>query len=210
MTERKRFDSLGGGLLDERFARQIELGKELQAALAAGDKQRQIELASQIAANSREVQAVLTARRDAMTATIERARTIIDDEERSIRFCEAFALCAETQALALDRFGEDAIANQAVDHKHTIVAALDAIGSSGRSALARLLAHPHPAVRASAGAHLLNAGIMRGHVVQILQDIEKSESGCAGWTAFWALSPHDHGAWLTGEVGAGRSQDSPN
>jgi hypothetical protein len=119
-------------------------------------------------------------------------------------FCEAFAICSETQALAFDRFGGGAMADQAVDHKHTIVAALDAIGPHGRSTLARLLAHPDLAVRASAAAHLLNAGLMREQVIPILQDIEKREGGCAGWTAFWALSPHDHGAWLTGEAGANR------
>lgn len=193
---------LGEHMLDKRFARQLELGEALKVAVAAGDKQRQIELAPQIVAATKEVQTVLTARRAAMTTAIQGARATLNDEERASRFCEAFAICAETQALILDRFGGGAIADQAIDNKHTIAAALDAISPHGRSALARLLAHPGPAVRASAGAHLLNAGLMREQVIPILQDIESREGGCAGWTAFWALSPHDHGAWLTGEAGA--------
>jgi len=82
--------------------------------------------------------------------------------------------------------------------KHAIVAALDAIAPGRRVALARLLASPFAGVRASAGAHLLNANLLRERVVPLLQEIEKTVAGSAGWTAFWALSPNDHGAWLTG------------
>jgi hypothetical protein len=195
-------ERLGKPVLDERFARQLELAEALKAAIAAGDKQRQIELANQIAANTREVKTVLTARRGAMMTAIDRARTTSNDEERANRLCEAFAICAETQALTLDRFGGGAIVDQAIDHKHIIAAELDAIRPAGRSVLARLLVHSDPNVRASAAAHLLNGGLMRDQVIPILQDIERREGGCAGWTAFGALSPHDHGAWLTGEAGA--------
>jgi hypothetical protein len=109
---------------------------------------------------------------------------------------EAFAVCALGEVVAHDDFADHETASRAVALKHRIVAGLDAIGGGCRPALERLLDSPFAGVRASAGAHLLNAGLRRERAVPILQQIEKEVASSAGWTAFWALAPDDHGTWL--------------
>ena len=57
---------------------------------------------------------------------------------------------------------------------------------SGRVALARLLDHPDPGVRASAGAYLID--MMPDRVVPVLRQIEERNKGSsAGFSAHWVL-----------------------
>jgi len=200
---RKLFED---GPTDPRVRAKLSLLEELKAAVARGDTKEQLEIGRKLAANAKEIQTAEAEQRAKMRAAIEQAQTAPSADERVANLCVAFAVCAETQHRAHDLFGNGETIARAVEHKHTIVAALDASAPQGRLVLAKLLDHPNAGVRASAGAHLLNANLMRQQVVPILQEIEKSDSDSAGWTAFWALSPSDHGAWLTGEAGASRKQ----
>jgi hypothetical protein len=192
------------GPTDPRILARLTLLEELQVAVAKGDTKEQLELGRKLAANAKEIQAAEAEQRAMMLAAIGEAQTALDPDDRAAKLCAAFALCAEVQHNARDSFGGGEAVTRAVEHKHGIVAALDAITPQGRLRLAKLLDHPNAGVRASAGAHLLNANLMRERVVPILQEIEKNDDDSAGWTAFWALSPNDHGAWLTGEAGANR------
>jgi hypothetical protein len=66
-----------------------------------------------------------------------------------------------------------------------IVKGLDAFGS-GRAALAVLFDHPDAAVRASAGAYLVD--LMPDRVVPMLRTIEeRNDASCALFRAHWAL-----------------------
>ena len=186
---------------DTRVQMRRALRVELEAARAAGDGEKEREIAGKLAALTKDIQAALAEQRAAMVASIERVQGATDDEVRVARLVDAFATCALTQITAYHDFGDDETVDRAIELKHAIAASLDAIAPGRREALAELLDSPFAGVRASAGAHLLNANLLRERVVAILQEIERTVAGSAGWTAFWALSPDDHGAWLTGETG---------
>ena len=187
---------------DKRVLTKFDLLEELEAAMASGNAKKQNDIAGKLAAVTKEIQAAEAEQRAAMLASIDRARDAADDETRVAKLCQAFELCCLMQVVSNDDFGGGETVERAIEYKHAIAAALDAIALGRRSALAALLESPFAGVRASAGAHLLNAHLLRERVVPILQEIERNVSGSAGWTAFWALSPDDHGAWLTGEARA--------
>ena len=187
---------------DKRVLMKFDLLEELEAAMASGNSKKQNDIARKLAALTKEIQTAEAEQRAAMLAAIDRARDAADNEARVRKLCQSFELCCLMQVVSNDDFGGGETVDRAIDHKHAIAAALDAIAPGRRSALAALLESPFAGVRASAGAHLLNANLLRERVVPILQEIERSVSGSAGWTAFWALSPDDHGAWLTGEASA--------
>jgi hypothetical protein len=187
---------------DKRVLMKFDLLEELEAAMASGNMKKRNEIGRKLAAITKEIQTAEAEQRAAMIAAIDRARDTADDEARVAKLCQAFELCCLMQVVSNDDFGGGETVDRAIEHKHAIAAALDAIALGRRSALAALLESPFAGVRASAGAHLLNANLLRERVVPLLQEIEQNVSGSAGWTAFWALSPNDHGAWLTGEASA--------
>jgi hypothetical protein len=187
---------------DKRVLTKFELLEELETAMASGNSKKQNEIAKKLASITKEIQTAEAEQRAAMLAAIDRAHDASDNEARVAKLCQAFELCCLMQVVSNDDFGGGETVDRAIDHKHAIAAALDAIAPGRRSALAALLESPFAGVRASAGAHLLNADLLRERVVPLLQEIERNVSGSAGWTAFWALSPDDHGAWLTGEAHA--------
>ena len=182
---------------DQRVQTKLALLDELEAARAAGDATKEREIGGKLAAITKEIQAAAVEQRALMVAAIEHAQGAADDDTHVARLVDSFATCALTQITAHHDFGDQETVDRAIEMKHAIVAALDAIAPGRRVALARLLTSPFAGVRASAGAHLLNANLLRERVVPLLQEIEKTAAGSAGWTAFWALSPNDHGAWLT-------------
>ena len=184
------------GPSDERARARDALIDELDAAIAARNASREAAIATRLAAITKALQAAAAEQRAAMLAAVERAEAAHDDEPRVALLLEAFSICTLGEIVAHDDFADHETARRAVEYKHRIVAALDAIGEGRRAALERLLDSPFAGVRASAGAHLLNAGLQRERVVPLLQLIEKEVSSSAGWTAFWALAPDNHGAWL--------------
>jgi hypothetical protein len=181
---------------DQRARERDALLDELDAAIVAHNTSREAATAARLAAVTKALQAAAAEQRAAMLAAVERAEAASDDEMRVTLLLDAFTVCALGEIVAHDDFADHETATRAVAYKHRIVAALDAIGSGHREALERLLESPFVGVRASAGAHLLNAGLARKRVVPMLQKIEKDVGSSAGWTAFWALAPDDHGAWL--------------
>jgi hypothetical protein len=184
------------GPSDERARERNALVEELEAAIVAQNAGQEAALATKLAAVTKALQAAATEQRAAMQAAVERAETASDDELRVTLLLDAFSVCALGEIVAHDDFADYETARRAVEYKHRIVAGLDAIGSGRRAALEQLLESPFAGVRASAGAHLLNAGLRRERIVPLLQNIEKEVSSSAGWTAFWALAPDNHGAWL--------------
>lgn len=187
---------LKAGPTDQRVLAKHALTEELDAALAAGDAATQCIVAAKLAAAARAVHAAQAEQRAAMAAALERVHAARDDDMRIAKLVQAFETCALIQVTAEDDFDDSETANRAIAHKHAIAATLDAIGNGRRDALASLLDSPFAGVRASAGAHLLNTGLLRERVIALLQKIERDVAGSAGWTAFWALSPDHHGAWL--------------
>lgn len=181
---------------DQRVRDRAQLLVALDTAVSRGEARRQIELGRRLAATAKAIQEAEAEQRAALDAALDRAASARHGEERVQRLVEAFTTGALIQVVAEDDFGDQETVDRAIEMKHTIAAALDAIGRGQRQALAALLDSPFAGVRASAGAHLLNAGIMRERVVPLLQEIEKDVWGSAGWTAFWALAPDDHGPWL--------------
>lgn len=184
---------------DQRVRERDALVSELDAAIAARNASKEAALAAKLAAVTQALQAAAAEQRAAMLAAVERAEAASDDEMRVALLLDAFSVCALGEIVAHDDFADHETASRAVEYKHRIVAALDAIAGGQRAALERLLTSPFAGVRASAGAHLLNAGLRRERVVPMLQQIEKEVTSSAGWTAFWALAPDDHGTWLDAE-----------
>ena len=184
------------GPSDQRARERDALSDEIDAAIAARSTSKAAALATKLAVVTKVLQAAAVEQRAAMQAALERAESASDDEMRVARLLDAFIICALEEVVAHDDFADHETARRAVEYKHRIVAALDAIPGGGRTALERLLENPFAGVRASAGAHLLNAGLRRERVVPMLLQIEKDIASSAGWTAFWALAPDDHGAWL--------------
>lgn len=196
---------LEAGPSDPRVMQRRALLDELEKAMARGSAKRLKEVGQKLAAIEHDILAAEREQRAAMKDAVERAMAAPDDAARVTKLCDAFEICALTEIVAQDDFDDAETVDRAVEHKHAIVAALDAMAPGQRAAIAVLLDSPFAGVRASAGAHLLNAGLMRERVVPMLQEIEENLSGSAGWTAFWALSPDDHGAWLTKKEDAGES-----
>jgi hypothetical protein len=195
-------DMVEGEPSDTRVQEEFALLDALERALARGSAKKQNEIAKNLAAKEKEVRAAEAEQRDAMAAVVDRALRATGDAARVKKLVDAFEICALGQIIAHDDFHDDDTVDRAIEHKHRIVAALDAIGTGKRAALARLLKSPFAGVRASAGAHLLNANLLREQIVPLLQEIERDVIGSAGWTAFWALSPDDHGDWLIEEADA--------
>lgn len=185
------------GPTDQRVIEQDALIEQLEAAMRRGHSRKCDEIAKKLAANEKRIRAAEAEQRAAMEAALDRALGIRDAAKRAQKLVDAFEICALAQIVAQDDFGDDETADRAVAMKHKIVAFLDD-SNEGRRALVRLLESPFAGVRASAGAHLLNANLLRARIVPLLQEIEEKVAGSAGWTAFWALSPDDHGPWLKG------------
>ena len=185
------------GPSDQRVIEEAALLEEAEHAMARGHGKKLNEIGAKLAANAKSIAAARAELREAMAEAAEHAERT-EPSSRVARLLHAFETCALVQVVALDDFGDEAIADLAVEHKHRLVATLDQTAPEGRAVLARLLYSPLAAVRASAGAHLLNAGLMHAETVPILQEIERRVASSAGWTAFWALAPDHHGDWLTG------------
>jgi len=200
---RRRLLNLGPS--DQRVLDKFALLDELEKVLARSSQKKRNDIAQKLAAKEKEIQAAQAEQRAAMIAALDRADSIKDEATRAEKLVDAFEICALAQIVALDDFADDETADRAIEHRHAIVTLLDATGTGRRLALARLLESPFAGVRAAASAQLLNAGLMRERIVPMLQEIEQRVAGSAGWIAFWALSPNDHGAWLDGETNAVKS-----
>jgi hypothetical protein len=188
------------GPSDQRVRERDTLLEQLDAAIAARNPSKEAALGMRLAAMTKALREAEAEQRAAMEAAVARAEAARDDGTRVTLLLEAFVTCALGEIVAHDDFADRETARRAVAHKHRIVAALDAIGRGQRAALERLLESPFAGVRASASAHLLNAGLRHARVVPMLQQIEEEVWGSAGWTAFWALAPDDHGAWIGGDL----------
>jgi len=121
----------------------------------------------------------------AITALIER-RDPVADGERAASLIRGFEFGARLADTLHDEFRDTADGEtKVVRLMDAIVKALDANGSN-RAALAALLDHPDPGVRARAGAYLID--LLPERVVPILCKIEEEARGrSAGFGAHWTL-----------------------
>jgi hypothetical protein len=121
----------------------------------------------------------------AITALLDRHDSVAD-EERVASLIRGFEFGARLADTLHDEFRDTADGEtKVVRLMDAIVKALDTIGS-GRAALATLLDHPDPGVRALAGAYLID--LLPERVGPILRQIEEEARGrSAGFRAHWAL-----------------------
>ena len=121
----------------------------------------------------------------AITALLDRPDSIADDE-RAASLVRGFVFGARLADTLHDEFRDTADGETKVVHlMDAIVKTLDGIGS-GRAALAALLDHPDPGVRAWAGAYLID--LLPERVVPILRQIElKGDGSSASLGAHWTL-----------------------
>jgi hypothetical protein len=121
----------------------------------------------------------------AITALLDRHDPVADDE-RAASLIHGFEFGTRLADTLHDEFRDTADGEtKVVRLMDAIVKALDRIGS-GRAALAVLLDHPDPGVRALAGAYLID--LMPDRVGPVLRQIEENASGrSAGFRAHWAL-----------------------
>jgi hypothetical protein len=109
----------------------------------------------------------------------------ITSVERVASLVCGFEFSAKLMHCLHDELSDTDGCNEIVRLMNQIAATLDTLGS-GRVALAALLKHADPRVRASAGAYLID--VMPDQVVPILHEIdEKSNGSSADFTAHWAL-----------------------
>jgi hypothetical protein len=179
-----------GSWLDEHADKVQALQAEFLAAHEKKDVKRQREIVNELAQLKRELDALGADHRAAMLAQLERAHQAITDDERVAQLVKAFELGAKYTHFAADELGDIDISNEAVDQTNAIANELDAIGSGRRSALAELLDHEDPGVRASAGAYLFKT--MPERAVPVLRAVHEKDAVTSPWsTAHWALSEYD-------------------
>jgi hypothetical protein len=120
-----------------------------------------------------------------ITALLDRHDPVADDE-RAASLIRGFEFGARLADTLHDEFRDTADGEtKVVRLMDAIVIALDRIGS-GRAALAVLLDHPDPGVRALAGAYLID--LMPDRVGPILRQIDETAGArSAGFRAHWAL-----------------------
>jgi hypothetical protein len=121
----------------------------------------------------------------AITALLNRPDPVADDE-RAASLIRGFEFGARLADTLHNEFRDTADGEtKVVRLMDAIVKALDTNGSS-RAALAVLLDHPDPGVRAWAGAYLID--LMPQRVVPILRQIElKGDGSSASFGAHWTL-----------------------
>jgi hypothetical protein len=121
----------------------------------------------------------------AITALIDR-HDLTPDSERAASLIRGFEFGARLADTLHDEFRDTADGEtKVVCLTDAIVKALDTIGR-GRAALAVLLDHPDPGVRALAGAYLID--LLPERVCPILHQVEEEARGrSAGFRAHWAL-----------------------
>jgi hypothetical protein len=120
-----------------------------------------------------------------ITALIDR-HDLAPDSERAASLIRGFEFGARLADTLHDEFRDTAGGEtKVVRLTDAIVKALDTIGR-GRAALAVLLGHSDPGVRALAGAYLID--LLPKRVGPILRQIEEEARGrSAGFRAHWAL-----------------------
>ena len=121
----------------------------------------------------------------AITALLDRHDPAADDE-RAASLIRGFEFGARFADTLHDEFRDTADGEtKVVRLTDAIVKALDRIGS-GRAALAALLDHSDPGVRALAGVYLID--LLPERVSPILRQVEEEARGrSAGFRAHWAL-----------------------
>jgi hypothetical protein len=130
---------------------------------------------------------LLKAKGLAAIAALLKRQGAMTDEQHAASLIRAFEFAAKLEGTLKDELQDIDGANKLVALMDKIANALDAIGP-GRATLAGLLDRPDDRVRASAGAYLLNIGLMPERVLPILHEIEdKGRGDCADFTAYWAI-----------------------
>ena len=120
----------------------------------------------------------------AITALLNRQGAVTEDE-RVVSLVRGFEFGAKLACTLHDELLDVNGETKVLRLVKAIVDRLDTIGS-GRTALAVLLDHPDPRVRAHAGASLVR--LMPDRVLPILREIEeKSDGDSAHFTAYWAI-----------------------
>jgi hypothetical protein len=189
---------------------QFALLTRLDEARARKDKAAQAELARELAVTGAKVSALERDYRAAMAAACKTARAERNDDVRVEKLLDAFELCAQTQALALEAFMDKGCLDIAIKHKRALVADLAAMKPDRLLALGKFLDHPVDNVRASAAAHLHFHELMCERTLAMLNDIAKnSKSIVAHMTAKFAITPAEWRNPPGGEDVAERN-DFPN
>jgi hypothetical protein len=120
----------------------------------------------------------------ALTTLLNR-QDVATEDERVATLVRGFALGSKLACALHDELLDVNGETEVLRLVKAIVDRMDTMGS-GRTALAVLLDHPDPRVRAHAGASLVR--LMPDRVLPILREIEeKSDGDSADFTAHWAI-----------------------
>jgi len=165
------------------------LFEQLQDAHAKNDKKKMLEIGQKLAANTKDIQNIRRKLRNAMVTAVEEARRVVDPQTRVRKLLDAFELCAKTQIIANDHFGDLETQNIAVQQYGAVVEELDTI-PPGRIVLATFLDHSDDGVRVIAAAQLYFRDLMIEKVVPIVKHADERSVGAVGWTAFQAFHMH--------------------
>jgi len=180
-------------IIDERRIEALMRGleavmAELNAATLARDGAAQQPILARMQQIQRQLEAIRIRQDAALTALRDVPETASEDEQVAA-WLKAFVFGAKLKHIRSDVMGEDETNNRVARQTYAIAPLLDRIGTGRRAALASLLDHAHPDVRAMAAVCLMKSMPERANPV--LDEISRNARGTsAGSTAYWSLSTH--------------------
>ena len=117
---------------------------------------------------------------------MQEARAEKGTQNRVISLIEAFKFAANLRAIGYDELDDRETATKATRAAQDAFNQLEAIVPQNSIELLDLLSDPSPAVRATAGAHLLRTAPERA--VPVLEDIDQNGSGNPSFSAWFSLA----------------------
>jgi hypothetical protein len=177
----------------EEWARGLDpLPAEIAAATRANDREAVKKLLMRSLRIRKQIDEYMTAQEKELSALFNLDR-LADDDERVAQLLRAFELSGRLRHIYYDVLGDEDGRNRVTGKAYEIPRILDRMTPSRRSALANLLDHPHPDVRALAAGSLLD--LMREKAVPVLDDIHNEFRGTsAGLVALFATMIRDRAA----------------
>ena len=117
---------------------------------------------------------------------MQETRAVKGTQSRVISLIEAFKFAANLRAIGYDELDDRETATKATRAAQDAFNRLEAIVPKNSIELLDLLSDPSPAVRATAGAHLLRTAPERA--VPVLEDIDQNGSGNPSFSAWFSLA----------------------
>ncbi|HLG87710.1 MAG TPA: hypothetical protein VKZ79_11005 [Alphaproteobacteria bacterium] len=177
----------------EEWAQSLEpLLPEIAAATRANDREAVKKLLMRSLRIRKQIDDYMTAQENELS-TLMNVSGLTDDDARVEQLLGAFVLGGRLRHIHYDVLGDEDGRNRVTGKVYEIPRMLDSMTPKRRPALADLLDHPHPDVRAMAAGSLLD--LMPERAVPVLEEIHNEFRGTsAGLVALFATMIRDRAA----------------